>query len=276
MGNQPGPSVPREAARHAIGLAAGTIAAAVAANAISALPASDRAWPEHADIAIMAPRAWDAPEARDLLAGIRAMAAEETSARQTRLLRTPGPVGQVAAAIRERWIATPSGPGAERFDRVYTPRTLREATRLIVAPAAGATLPMSSPVAIAAAFAHPRQRMAVRAEGAAGALAELAAPLAPLLTIAVARVGDRWLAAAAADPVAAELAWLGLAELASGRADVVPWQNPAVQRLCLLGPFAKGPDEIAIVATASVDAATLQAFAEALGVTGEDAARGGQ
>ncbi|HEX5499758.1 MAG TPA: hypothetical protein VFX03_11040, partial [Thermomicrobiales bacterium] len=99
MSIQPGRSAPREATRRVIGFAAGTVAAVVAANAIAALPASDRAWPEHADIAVMAPRGWNDPEARTLLAGIRAMAAGKTSSRQARLLRTPGPVGQVAAAI---------------------------------------------------------------------------------------------------------------------------------------------------------------------------------
>ncbi|HEU5433972.1 MAG TPA: hypothetical protein VFU81_20045, partial [Thermomicrobiales bacterium] len=98
------------------------------------------------------------------------------------------------------------------------------------------------------------------------AMAELAAPLAPRLTLALAHVGARWLAAAAADPVAAELAWLGLAALASRRGEVVAWQDPGVQRLALLGPFVQSPAALVFAPDSSVDGETVRALAEELGV----------
>jgi hypothetical protein len=137
-------------------------------------------------------------------------------------------------------------------------------------------MPSMRPIAIAAAFAHPRQGAAARLAADPAALAELATPLLPALTVAIARTNNGWLAAAAIDPVAAELAWLGLAALTTRRGALVAWQDPAVQRLCLLGPFAQSPDDLCLAPHPAVDAATLRAFAEELGVTATDAPNPGQ
>jgi hypothetical protein len=267
VADESGKPARRPNGRYAIGLASAAEAADAIAAALDALPATDRDLPNQTQIAIVVPHGWHDATARAVMARLEAqLAGDGSPALKTLRFWTPGVAGQFAAAMRERWIETALGPGAERFDRVRSPSRMLGLALVFVAPAGGSDMPAVRPTEIAAAFAHPRQRAAARFDTDPAALAELAMPLAPRLTLALACIGGRWLAAAAADPVAAELAWLGLAALASRRGELVAWQDPVVQRLSLLGPFAQRPDDLLLAADPSVDPATLVAFAEELGV----------
>lgn len=254
--------------RGRVGLATGTSAAEAAAAAISELaPWSAREPLEPRATALVVPRQWRDADARAVVLGIRTQLLARGTSRTVSLLRTPGQVGAVAAATREQWRDVALGPGGERFDRVRVPVRLLESTRIVAAPAGGDAMPRIGPIAIVAAFAHPRQRAVARlAADDPAILAELAAPLLPSMTIAITQTPDGWLAAAATDSIAAELAWLALAARSGRRAEVVPWQDPGVQRLSALLPAAPGPNDIVIAPQPSVNAAVVRSLAEALGI----------
>jgi hypothetical protein len=219
------------------------------------------------EILIVAPSDWRDADAQCAVEALQQSIAGGTEGRPPRVVRPRAIVRQAVATRRVHWVAVPLRPGAERFDRARVSARLLAATRVVLTPAGGAGLPATRPTALLASFAHPRQRAAAALAADPAALAELASALAPSLTIAVARIGERWLAAAANDPVAAELGWLGLAALVGGRSELVAWQDPAVQRLCLLGDFARGPGDIVIAADRSMDAGALRRFTEELGST---------
>lgn len=158
-----------------------------------------------------------------------------------------------------RWHAVPLPGSARRFRQVLLPVGLLGGGGLV----AGLGASNATPIALLAAFAHPRQQAAARLAGPA-ALAELAAALAPDLVLLAGEVDGRAAVVATDDLIAAELVAVAMAE--TGDDPVAPWERPTVQRAADLGAGVAHPSRITLIAADEAGSASVAALAGRLGI----------
>ena len=196
---------------------------------------------------------------------------EVAADRLTRFLHESAPNAEVnihrkpswrSGTVRPRsgvaWKELASSNLAARLVPVRVLRRLAEAeARCLVAPLPSPRADRRrSPIIALAAYAHPRQRLAIRLTPVeTGLAAEFALALRPLLTVLVGALGPRSLVVATTDVVAAELAWLALRDddAEPERPAPGPWEDPVVQRATELDLGVRLPAQLE-VALRSADA----------------------
>lgn len=139
--------------------------------------------------------------------------------------------------------------GARRFDRVRVPARLLDRP-LVLALQFPSDAGSPTPISLLARFAHPRLWLAARVGGDPGAIAELAAPLRPRLTVLAGRHAGRAVVVLTRDLIAAEL--IAQALISAGPdspADAPgPWEQPSVQRATDLDLGVRTPAGLRLIA----------------------------